>query len=441
MNKVIAKLLTEWVERGVPDDLVSRDFVFDEELLCGKVRKILTFTGFRRVGKTYLMFQAIKELAQRDTGKSAVFYINFEDERIPLRTETLTELLPTVKEMYGEREKTFLFLDEIQNIPKWSKWTRRVYDSERSLHLFLGGSSSKLSAGELPTELRGRCLSFEIFPLSLKEIDFRTVEYSDTGKAILLRNLGEYLTFGGLPEVVLLSDEKKKVMVLQEYYRTVVKKDIAEIYGIRNISLLSDFIKLLLNSTLISISSCHKTLQSSGYKISKNTLANYLKYAEETYLAFTLSIFSKKVKDQTLYPKKIYFIDNGLITALSLKFSENKGRLLENLVAVELKKRHSGNPSAELYYWRSRQEGEVDFVLKEGLEVKQLIQACYAFENEQTKERETSALIKASEELECENLLVITWDYEGEEKIRGKKIRYQPLWKWLVSGSDPNEPY
>lgn len=443
------KILVEWREQWTPSDIVNREELDKSILSQGRVRKIITFTGFRRVGKTYLMYQAIDELIKSGIAdKNSVFYVNLEDERIPAETKSLTELLPALKEIFGESgpHPVYLFLDEVQTIPDWNKWARRVYDSERGrLFLFLSGSSSKLSSQDLPTELRGRCMSIEVFPLSLKgflkfkgvvEADFANVDYSDREKSKLLGLLREFLVFGGLPEIVLSEGEKRKLLLLQEYYKTVVRRDIAERHKIRNISLLSDFLRLLLNSTHISISKMYNVLKSSGHKVSKNTLINYLRYAEEAYFAFVLNIFSRKVKDQMLYPKKVYFIDNGFISALSLKFSENMGRLVENMVAVELKRRNSQNPLAELSYWRSGRGGdEVDFVVREGDSVKQLVQACYDVGDPDTKNRELKGLITASKELKCDNLLVITWDYEAEEKLNeGKKAIYMPLRKWLLTG-------
>lgn len=447
LTPLFRKILVEWREQWTPSDIVDREELDKSTLSQGRVRKITTFTGFRRVGKTYLMYQAIDELVKSGIAdKNSVFYVNLEDERIPAETKSLTELLPALREIFGEgQHPMYLFLDEVQTIPNWSKWARRVYDSERGrLSLFLSGSSSKLSSHDLPTELRGRCTSIEVFPLSLKgflkfrglEADFANVDYSDREKAKLLGLLREFLVFGGLPEVVLSEGEKRKLLLLQEYYKTVVRRDIAERHKIRNISLLSDFLRLLLNSTHISISKMCNVLKSSGHKVSKNTLINYLRYSEEAYFAFVLHIFSRKVKDQMLYPKKVYFIDNGFISALSLKFSENMGRLVENAVAVELKRRNSHNPLAELSYWRAGHGGdEVDFVIRDGGGVRQLVQACYDVGDPDTKNRELKGLITASKELKCDNLLVITWDYEAEEKLdEGKKITYVPLCKWLLAG-------
>ena len=168
----------------------------------------------------------------------------------------------------------------------------------------------------------------------------------------------------------------------------------------------------------------------------KTTLSNYISYIEKSYFMYSLPLFSRKVKDQLQYPRKIYFVDNGFITCLSVKFSDNTGRLYENLVFIELRRRTAGDLNKELFYWKSQRGEEVDFVLRDNLKTKQLIQVCYDMEDYDTRKRELRALVKASEELKCDDLLVITNDREGEEEVKSrsgkiKKIKYIPIWKWL----------
>ena len=167
-------------------------------------------------------------------------------------------------------------------------------------------------------------------------------------------------------------------------------------------------------------------------KIGKTTILNYVSYIETSYFIHQLFFFSRTMKDQLQYPKKIYYIDNGFITSLSLKFSNNTGRLYENQVFIELKRRQIEDINQEIYYWKNAQHEEVDFIIKEGLSVKQLIQVCYDISDYDTKKREIKALLKASDELKCNNLLVITENKEMEEKIENKSVKYIPLWKWLL---------
>ena len=291
-------------------------------------------------------------------------HINFEDERIPLKTEFLSILLPTAEELFRKKIK-YLFLDELHNIPNWSKWLRRIYDNQ-DIRIFVSGSSSRMSENEIPTELRGRFLEIKIFPLSFKEFlkfkkldfDFKVLDYSEKEKSLIQKALAEYLTFGGLPEIVLI-DENKKFELAQSYYATVIKRDIVERYKIKNEESLKALIKLLLDSKEYSISKSYNNLKSLGYKIGKSTLQKYISYIESSYFAFSLPIFSHKIKDQMQYPKKIYFVDNAFINSISTKFSNNFGRLYENLVAVELRRKRK-----ECYYWKNNEKKKVDFILK-----------------------------------------------------------------------------
>jgi predicted AAA+ superfamily ATPase len=436
MNNTIKTILYGWMEKQIPES-IPREFNL-EKYLDNKPRKIIVITGFRRVGKTYLMLQLIDSLLKKSDKEQEV-YINFDDERIPEQTAFLTELLPTIKQIFSKKTNR-LFLDELQDIPQWSKWLRRIYDNEE-VGLFITGSSSKVSSREIPTELRGRCLEIRVFPLSFKEfltfkqikIDTNRLPYAETEKTTVFKALDEYLTFGGMPEVVLAEDTKKSE-ILQQYYGTVVRRDIIERHHVKNEEGLKAVLRLLLNARYYSISRLYNTLKSLQYKIGKTTLLHYIQYVENSYFIYSVPIFSYKIKDQLHYARKVYFVDNGFITSLSTRHSKDVGRLYENCVAIELLRRHP-NLETELYYWSDRRGKEVDFVVKQGLQITQLIQVCSDIDDYETKKREISALLKASEELHCKNLLIITGDYAGTEEIKQKKIHFVPLSQWLLSSS------
>ncbi len=437
MIEIIRTILSEWKGRELPEVIArSVDLVDYSTMEPGK---IIVVTGFRRTGKTYLAYILIKSLL-KEKSREKVVYVNFEDERIPLESAFLTKLLPTIKNTHTEQLE-FLFLDEIQNIPNWSRWLRRVYDTEK-IRLFVTGSSSKMSSREIPTELRGRFLEVTIFPLSFKEflrfkaiaINEAAVEYVEDEKAKLMRALGEYLEFGGMPEVVLAS-RGKKADIIHSYYNTVVRRDIIERFKIRNEESLKALLRLLLNSTSYTISKLYNNLKSLNFEVGKGTIQSYLSYIEDSYFIYSLPIFSFKIKNQLQYARKVYFIDTSFLNLLSTRFTKNSGRLYENLVFVELKRRQANDPNLELYYWQSQRKEEVDFVLKHGLKVKQLIQVCCDINDYDTKKRETKALLKASKELKCDNLFVITEDYEAVEELNGKRVVYIPLWRWILQKS------
>lgn len=434
MKEIIKTILAGWKSKDLPE-IIKRELDLSSYVSL-EPRKIIVITGFRRVGKTYTVLDLIKGLLNNNS-REEVVYINFEDERIPERVEFLTQLIPTIKEFFSKNIK-FLFLDEIQDIKKWSKWMRRVYDNE-SFEIFVTGSSSKTSSRHIPTELRGRFLEIKIFPLSFSEFlkfkkesfDLKTIQYSDNEKGKLMRLLNEYLEYGALPEIV-LSKEDKKFEISQSYYKTVIRRDLVERYKIKNEEVLKALLRLLLNSKQYSISKLYNTLKSLNYEVGKTTIQKYLGYIMDSYFMFSIPIFSYKVKDQLQYPKKNYFIDNSFINSISTKFSKNFDRMYENIVAVYLLKKFGDN----IFYWESEKKEEVDFVIKKNLKVSQLIQVCYDILDLETKKREVKSLLKASKELKCKNLLIVNSDYENEktEEWFGikRKIKYIPLWKWLL---------
>ena len=433
MNEIIKTILAEWKGKNIPEIIPRETNLLD--YLNIEVNKIIVLNGFRRVGKTYILYGLANNIL-KSSSREEIIYINFEDERIPIKTEFLSSLLPTAQEIFNKKIK-YLFLDELHNIPNWSKWLRRIYDSQ-NIKIFVSGSSSKMSEEEIPTELRGRFLEIKVFPLSFKEFlkfkkldfDFKMLDYSEKEKPILFKAITEYLIYGGLPEIVLINEDKKFELA-QSYYATVIKRDIIDRYHIKNEESLKALIKLLLDSKEYSISKSYNNLKSLGYEIGKSTLQKYISYIENSYFAFSLPIFSYKIKDQMQYPKKIYFIDNAFINSISTKFSNNFGRLYENTVAVELKRRKK-----ECYYWKNTEKEEVDFVVKNDSKIIQLVQVCYDLADPDTKKREVKALLKASKDLKCNNLLVINQDYSGEESLEWfgikRKIKFIPLWKWLL---------
>ncbi|HLC90491.1 MAG TPA: ATP-binding protein [Candidatus Nanoarchaeia archaeon] len=414
MEQLYKTLLGAWKQRKLPA-VIERDIAI-EQYASLNPPKITVISGFRRTGKTYLLFQLINKL-----GKEKCVYLNFEDERIPRTTEFLTNLLPAITAYYGPIE--YLFLDEIHVMPQWSIWLRRVYDTEK-IRFFVTGSSSKMSSKEIPTELRGRFMEIRVFPLDFREfLRFRTAE-KNASENLLLE---EYLTYGGLPEVVLI-EENKKIELLQNYYNTVIRRDIIERFRIRSEENLKALLNLLLSSTQYTISRLYNSLKSVGYGVSKSTLQTFLGYIETAYLAYSVPVFSPKVKEQMQWPRKIYFIDTGFTSQLSGKFSKNLGRLYENLAFLQLRREGDGR---DIFYWKNKLHEEVDFVVKQGIAVKQLIQVCYDLDNIDTRKREERALLKASSELRCRNLLIITEREEGIRKKDGKIINYIPLIKWL----------
>lgn len=380
-------------------------------------------TGFRRVGKTYLVYEAIEKLLETHP-RDEVVYINFEDERIiSPATELLTDLIPEIQAVYGKKPK-YLFLDELQLIPNWSKWVRRILDTE-SIQIFITGSSSKMGSAELPTELRGREWEVIVSPLTFAEfLRFKKVNI-DFGKSAFVKDemarfrflFDEYLTFGSLPAVVLTTHEKKQEL-LQSYFQTVVQRDIAERHKIDNDTALKTLLKLLLNSSYITISKLANSLKSMSIPIGKSTVNNYLSYIESSYFMSELYIYSPAVINQLQYPRKVYFVDTGFMTALSTKFSKNMGRLFENTVFHKLVRENLLAQTGEtIHYYKDDKGSEVDFAILSQGKTTALYQVCFDLTDEETQSREVKSLIKAGTTLNCKNLNLITLEKPNALKL------------------------
>lgn len=402
-------ILQEWFEKKLPPTFLREKQVDIKSL--SPLKKVRVITGFRRTGKTYLFFSAIKKLLKRYSRKD-ILYINFEDERIPLKTEVLTNLIPSFQSICGQKPK-YLFLDEIQNIPLWSKYIRRILDNE-NIEIFLTGSSSKMSSFELPTELRGRSLEQKVWPLTFKEfltfkgktIDKNSLDFSSDQKSQFDYLLNEYLIFGALPEIV-LSPLENKINIIQEYFKTVIRREISERYQLKKEEPIKSTAKLLFNSTYFTQSKIYRDLTSQGINLDKNAVGDYFKYLKTAYLFIPLSHFSFSFRSRQTKPQKAYFIDNGFITSLSTKFSQNLGRLWENLICQKL-----FSQGRELYYFQNnRKTDEVDFVVCKDNKPYQLIQACYDLTDSHTQKREIVALLRSGKKLLCSNLIIITpWE-------------------------------
>lgn len=374
-------------------------------------------SGFRRAGKTYLLFGVIEKLLETNS-REEIVYLNFEDERIiSPATDLLTDLIPEIEALYGKKPKS-LFLDELQLIPNWSKWARRILDTE-SIRLFITGSSSKMGSSELPTEMRGRAWEVKVDPLNFREflrfkkadIDFEKLAFVKEEMARLRFLFEEYLTLGGLPAVVLTAPEKK-LELLQSYFQTVVQRDIAERHRIADDTVLRTLLKLLLNSTYITISKLHNSLKSLGLAVGKSTVDDYLSYIKNSYFMNELYIYNPVVLNQLRYSRKVYFVDTGFMTALSTKFSKNLGRSFENAVFQKLAK-----DGETIYYYKDAKGNEVDFVkLNEG-KTTGLYQTCFDLIDEETQKREVRSLVKAGATLNCQNLNLLTLEKPSSLKM------------------------
>jgi len=357
--------------------------------------------------------------------------LNFEDTRLmDVNFKEIRDLIRVYMEVAG-KVPINIFFDEVQNVKNWEIAIRELLDLKR-YNMFATGSSSKLLSREIATQLRGRTFSYLLLPFSFREflkaknVTKESLTMDEAAKVrSLLRN---YLEFGGFPEVAFEETEKEKI--LKEYFEMTLFRDIVERHKLKNISLARFLLSFLLQnfSKEFSINKIVKSLKSQ--KFGKNTIYSYIDKIQDSVVLFVLNRFSPKVYQRESWPKKIYLCDTGLTKVV--RFSEDIGKLMENCIFLELLRLTNKKPLLEIYYWKNHQQAEVDFVLKEGTKIEQLIQVTYASGKDEIEEREVKSLLKASKEIKCKDLSVITWDHEDAVKISNRIVKFIPLWKWLL---------
>ena len=420
------KIIIQWKEFEMPEVLPrARDINLDSDF-------ITAITGPRRAGKTFFCFQLINKLKEK-ISKENLLYINFEDEKLlGAEANDLDKLLETFYELstIENKQNIYLFLDEIQNVKNWDNWVRRIYDTQKNIKLILTGSSSKLLSKEISTSLRGRSINIEIFPLSFKELltwnkilyNLKTISYSKD-KIEIKKKFYKFLAEGGYPAI---AKNNNKWDILQNYYESMIFKDVIERNNIKEIKKLRVLANLLFESITkeISYNNLMNKLKYLGFNISKNTIIGYISYFEDAYLFFQNLKYEYSITKQLGSVKKIYCIDNGLLNAVSFKFSKDTGKLLENLVFIELKRR--GN---EIYYFRKN--NECDFLIKEKNKIIKAVQVTKKLDEENSR-REINGLLEAMKEYNLKEGLILTDEEEQEKIIEGKKIKIIPVWKWLL---------
>lgn len=389
------------------------------------IQKVLSYSGasalvvkgVRRCGKSTLMKQIIQE-----NFPNAFFYFNFDDDRIiGFTTEDFQALVEVFIENLGPRKN--VFFDEIQNIKGWELFVNRLLNEK--YHVFITGSNANLLSQELGTHMTGRHVDIELYPFSFTEfLIAQKIEipkkgfYSTEEKALLSKKFKEYLSRGGMPEAIVFSNEAILTQVLTD----IIQKDIVTRYKIRKTAELKSILNFLISNfanpiTYTSIKNNFKELKT------VNTIQKYISYAEETYLVFTIKKFEKKAKQFDKNPKKIYCIDNGIITRNTPITIERNAGLLENAVAIHLKRL-----GKEFYYYKGKTERETDFLIPKD---KQAIQVCYEF-NENNNEREIRGLLEAMKELKTNSGLILTLDQEQEIKHKEGNITVKPAWEWML---------
>lgn len=392
-------ILNQQAER---DELLSRPYQqrhtkYDaDELLQNPLIKLIT--GPRRVGKSVFALLMLQ-------GKNFA-YLNFDDNQL-LEKWDEDLAMSALDDVYPDYD--FMLLDEIQNLPNWDLWVSKLY--RRGKNLIITGSNAKMLSSEMTTVLTGRYLQIEMLPLSLEEtMSWKNISpdrEEQVAQAIMLAD--DYMRNGGYPETIPARSITKSY--LSTLFDSILLKDVAQRHKVRNTTDLYNLATYLLSNFCNPISA--NELAGELGLSSVATTKKFCDYLNEPYLFFYLSRFNNKLKLMNKAPKKVYVVDNGFVQSTAFNLSENLGRLLENQVFVELLRR-GYIPGKTLFYYRTRNDKEIDFVTRKGAKVEQLIQVCYDMTSEKTRKRELDALVEAANELHCNKLLVITNSEQNE---------------------------
>ncbi|MFA6159998.1 MAG: ATP-binding protein [Parcubacteria group bacterium] len=390
-----------FVNRNIPDNFLT-------------AKKICVISGIRRSGKSTLLKQISKKCA-------SYAYLNFEDERmLDFAYQDFNALLEIFLELYGDQD--VYFFDEIQNIFGWEKFVRRLFEDGKKI--FVTGSNAKLLSSELATTLSGRHLKIELFPFSFLEyLEYEKINlkkyYTIKEKSRIVALFRKYLEFGGFPEIVLGGNAEE----LRQLYQDVLIKDLLVRFKIRETKAFRDVALFLLSNvaTPISFNKLQKLL---GVK-SVTSVKNYVDFFEEAYLFYSLFKFDYSVKKQIINDRKIYCVDTGLVNVVAFRFSEDFGRVMENVVFIELKRREK-----DFFYHKDKKE--CDFIVRRAMKITEAIQVTQTLSDSKTKERELAGILEAMEKFKLKKGLIITNDQEEKIKMKNKIIEIVPLWKWLL---------
>ena len=396
---------------------------------------IITVPGVRRAGKSSLLMLAVNKLLTSGIKRERILWVNFDDERLDgMSTEELDEVLQAYREMYPEIElkDVYMFFDEIQNIDGWDLFVLRVFKSY-CRNVYVTGSNAKLLSSEISTALRGWTLDYEILPLSFREFcRFKGIDahsHLESDKAKRYAAMEEYIHGGGFPKVVLSADKSMKLRLLQGYFNAMLFRDLAERHAIKNIEALRYFLKRVMQNLTktTSINAIANDMRSNGVSVSKDDLYNWADWAVEAYLFVRYPKYSRSLVKENQSLRKYYVIDTGMRQAVLMPQSEDKGKLLENIVALELFRRRGAD--RKMFYW---QEGrECDFVVQHEDYVEELIQVTWDMADEDTRKREIEGIKEAAKGTKCDKLTIVTRERKETIEEDGFQIEVVGIEEWL----------
>ncbi len=434
----IEDLIADTQTRALPN-FTRRDLTMTAS--PGQARVLI---GMRRVGKTFACFQEMDRLVRSGVDRRQILYLNLEDDRLGLPTpDLLGMLLETFARMHpaAREDGAYLFLDEIQAVPGWARFARRVLDTER-VRLHITGSSAKMLSTDVATEFRGRGLAVDVWPFSFGEFARHLGESAAgdrhpgaAGRSKLEALFLQYLRTGGFPGVAAM-DERERVQTLQDYVELVVVRDTVERHRLANVPAVRAFILTLVQSTgkRFSVNKTYRDLKSRGVEVGKDLLHAVLGHAADACLAFTVGVFSRSVRERAVRPRKVYAIDPGLAGAVSLATTRDTGARLETAVYLELRRRLGRVRDGAISYYLTRGGREVDFLVgdAEQGEATAMTQVCADLSDKATRERELRALDEAMAELRLNTATLVTLHETGEERLPGGTVHIVPAWRWAL---------
>ena len=434
MKAALAEVMREFYELGIPEDVKARDVAYLE-----KTHSATVVSGMRRTGKTYVTYQRMRDLVASGVPLERIVHVNFDDDRLKgLKLEHLRLIGDVHAELYPEsaREKCWYFLDELQDVDEWERYARRLLDSHL-VQLSLTGSSSKLLSSEIATEMRGRSLDIEVFPLSFAEyLRFNGLfpeapkpPFSSRTAGALRHAMSRYFDAGGFPDVQ-GADYRVRVKMLQGYVDAVLYRDVIERHEVSSVQALGytlDYIKHNF-AHKISTRAIAGVLKSLGVSDNRECISNYLDWLAQAYLIYRVPLRTDSLSVRRMNPDKFYLVDTGLARAVSPKSDESNGWLLENLVYLALRR---GDNKIE--YYNTKKGDEVDFLVTDKVtKRRRLVQVSWELSRKTTEDRELTALKDARSETGVSDCTVVTWDREDVSE----DVRIVPVWKWCLEEAD-----
>ena len=435
-RKEVIQGVIQTMQQEIPFPVLPRDVE-----LPVRSGQIITVPGVRRCGKSSMMKIVANRLVESGVSPTHILWVNFDDERLASMTsDELDEVIQAYREMYPDipLKDVFIFFDEIQTIEKWELFVLRIYKSYCP-NIYVSGSNAQMLSSELSSALRGWPVEYEVFPLSFHEYcrfkSLNVSEYSEEGRVVLLSAFKEYLHASAFPEVTLMTEKSLRIRKVQAYFNTMLFRDLIERYKLPNPETVRYFVKRLMSnlSKPTSVHSIFNDLKSRGVKLSKDSLYELTGLLCDIFMFFKVYKYSPSIIKEANGLPKYYFIDNGMRNNVLLPQSGDEGKLLENMVFLQLRRHLS--PIQKITYFADKHE--CDFVVQTEDYIEQLIQVTFTMHDDETRLREFRGLKEASEATGCKNCIIITLEESDETVYEGLNISIIPAWKWALH-STPN---